>query len=356
MGDEEQIAFPDPGVRRRHQAFDEAVAARPHFRIGRHPDHPFGVGAQRHRHQEGEEQQGRQPTKGDQQRALTLALHLGAGEYVVQCLEYGHQEHREHSPDGQHHADEEELPGDEEADGDRHEAAIDEGGRAVEQEPASLARCGLGPLQLAGTEQVTLGEPLPVQVGALRQIGNLDQVGEDVVGVVAQQRIAVEDQRGQAGHDDHVVGHRAHQPRFHRHPKVEGQGCQEELHHHPGGANEGPLPLAAEGSRGGRVDIGHGRQHEQHDTHLVHLAVAGLHRIGVTQFVEQLDRRKDQEQHQQVVGGEHLVAQAAGEFGPVHAGQHHRRQHRSEPQRHAQRTEQPGQGRPGALEEGRRIP
>jgi hypothetical protein len=140
------------------------------------------------------------------------------------------------------------------------------------------------------------------------------------------------------------------------HPHRHGDRRQEQFDQHPGGADHRPPPFVAKSTRSGRVDVGNRRQDEQHDAHLVHLAVARLDGVGVTQFVQRLDQRIDQPEQKEVMRREHLIAEVGGQLMPVHAGKNDRRQHQQQPQQNAEETENRPHQRPAAVQESVRIP
>ena len=79
---------------------------------------------------------------------------------------------------------------------------------------------------------------------SLPEVRRLDEVGEDVVAVVAQERIAVHGERVDGADDHDVEGHELHHARLGIPPDDRGQRCDHELDEHAGGGDEDPLPFA----------------------------------------------------------------------------------------------------------------
>ena len=96
--------------------------------------------------------------------------------------------------------------------------------------------------RVAHTQNVMFDEITPVTSRALGEVRQLREIGQDVIGVVAQQRIAVEDQCRDAGDDHHVEAHCAHRARLDREPQVERKRRDEELDEHTGGADDRARP------------------------------------------------------------------------------------------------------------------
>ncbi|EXI75267.1 MAG: hypothetical protein AW07_01168 [Candidatus Accumulibacter sp. SK-11] len=338
------------------QMLDEAAGGSTDLGVLGHPDDAFGMRAQRQRHAEDEEQQQRQPAEGDETGTGAGPLQLRARQHIRQALGERLQEHRHRRPDRQDDADEEELAGNEEDDRDHHQRAVNERGGAVEEEPAALARARQRPLDLRDPKEVSLGKPLPVLVRAVAEVGNLDQVGQHVIAVVAQQRIAVEEQRRGAGDDHNVEGDRAQQAGFDGDPEEHREAGEEEFDEDAGSADQGTPPLAAKGAGGAGLDVGDRRQHQQHDAHLVHFATARLDRIAMPELVQALEQRIDQPEQQQVVRGQQLVTEVGGQLEPMHAGEDDRRQDDEQPEDDAGTPGQRLQKRPRARQEGVGVP
>ena len=262
---------------------------------------------------------------------------------------------REPRPQRQQDADHEVLAGDEQDNREGDEQAIEDGSDGVADEPALLARRRLGRPQLAHAETVAFDEVAEIPGAARTEIRNLDQVGEHVVAVVAQQRIAVEDDGRHAGDQHHVIGNGADQTGLGVEPHQHRERRQQQLGHHAGRADEEALPLVAECRRCRGIDIRNRQEHEEHHAHLVHFTATGTHRAGVSEFVKRLDQRKDDGHHQQVVGGEHAVGQTPGELAPVLTGSDAGRADDDEPRDHTPAIEQRRVQRVGRAQQAIRI-
>ncbi len=245
---------------------------------------------QRHRHHE-EERRGDR-AEGDDEGAPPALAQPRARHDVPQRPHHRQHGHGDERPAGEQHADDEETAGDEQRDDHRHQNPIGGRGKAVEHEPGLLRAARDRPLGLAHAERVALREIRPVAQRARREIGHLDQVAEDVIGVVAQQRVAVEDQRRDAGDHHDVEEQRLHAPRLDREPDIEGERGDEHLHRHAGGADQRAAVLGAECGSGRCFHVGHGHQHEKDQAHVVHFAAARLGGGRVAELVERLDHRE----------------------------------------------------------------
>ena len=81
---------------------------------------------------------------------------------------------------------------------------------------------------------------------ALRQIRDLQKIGKNVVAVIAQERVAVEHHRRNAGDHHGVEGDRTNKPWFDREPHEQRKRGKKDLDDHSGGADERAPPFAAE--------------------------------------------------------------------------------------------------------------
>jgi len=174
----------------------------------------------------------------------------------------------------------------------------------------------------------------PPAVRSLAQVGDLDRVGQDVVAVIAQQRVGVEQHRADTTHHHQVVGQRPRQAGLQRQPGKKRQRGDPDLGHHACGAYQHALALVCEGVGCRRVDIGHGVEQQQHQAHLVHLAAAQPHGQAVGHLVGDLQQREAQGQHPQVVGRQQLIAEVVAQFVPARRQQQQRWQHHPQPGQH----------------------
>jgi len=158
------------------------------------PDDAFGSRSGGKRHQQGQHGHSQRDGPGDRQRLGPLARQTRTRQQEGDLAQHRH--HQLHRDRGQCQED----PHDEEAicheddDPDQDHDPVEEGGHSVADEPAGLAarRGGAsGALQAAHVAQRQARQLLPRPGG---QVGDLDQVREDVVAVEAQQGISVEDE------------------------------------------------------------------------------------------------------------------------------------------------------------------
>jgi hypothetical protein len=310
---------------------EEPRRAGTHDRLLGQPDHALRHGAVRqrqetdHAHDQGQAGQRRAP---DPAAAFTR---LGHGRQRLQRLAHRDDRHHDHGPDRQQHAEEEELGADEDGDGQRNEHPVDRRGDAVAAEPQPFGQRLRRRFHVAQPQQVALDQVGPIAGGPLAEVGHLDDVRQDVVGVVAQQRIAIEQQCRHTRHHHHIETERTGQAGLDRQPQIEGERSQEQLHHHSGRTDQRAPPAGPE-HRGRRcVDIRHGHEHQQHHAHVVHLAARRTRCRRMAKLVQGLDQRKHDGDQQQVVGLQHAIGQVVREFGPVLRHQKQRRQHDGEP-------------------------
>ena len=196
----------------------------------------------------------------------------------------------------------------------------------------------------------------PIAGGPLPEIGHLDDVRQDVIGVVTQQRVAVEQQGRHPRHDHDVEADRTGQTGLDRQPDIERERGNQQFHHHPGRTDQRPVPARTQHRGGRRIDIRHRHEHQQHHTHVVHLATGGTRRSGMPEFVQCLDQGKDDGDQQQVVGLQHTVGQIARQLGPMLRHQHQRRQHSQQPQHRPPTAPQQPPGRDETIQEGTGVP
>src|SRR3546814_7637628 len=56
------------------------------------------------------------------------------------------------------------------------------------------------------SSDLAVDQMAPILIGARAEVGNLDEVGEDIIAVEAQQRIAVDEQGRDAGDQHDIIG------------------------------------------------------------------------------------------------------------------------------------------------------
>ena len=167
-------------------------------------------------------------------------------------------------------------------------------------------------------------------IGLLREVGNLQYVGQDVIAVVAQQRVRVEDHRADGGDEHRAQGQVVQQARLGKPPDERGQRGQDQLEVHPRRADRGPLPLVGQHPGIGDVAVQAGREHQQHHAHLVALAAKVLAHQPVAELVQHLGQGQHEHHPDHVLGGEELME--AGELRLKHVELHRDQQHGGQPQ------------------------
>ena len=126
----------------------------------------------------------------------------------------------------------------------------------------------------------------------LPQVGNFQDVAQDVVAVVAQQRIGVEHQRAHRADEHHVQADVIQQPRLAEPPDERGDRGQHQLDVHAGRADRRPMPAVGQHPRIGDVAIQAGREHQHHHAHLVAFAAEMFARQAVAELVQHLGDRQ----------------------------------------------------------------
>ena len=116
---------------------------------------------------------------------------------------------------------------------------------------------------------------------------------QHIIGIKTQERIAVEQQRRQTTQNDHVVGQRLQQTRLGGGPNNHGHAGESQLDQNPSGTHDHAGVFTTEHAAGGCIDIGHRKEHQHHDAHLVNLAAPALDCVGVAHLVNSLHDRID---------------------------------------------------------------
>ena len=207
------------------------------------------------------------------------------------------QRHEEQPPKRRRHhdlADDLQMIGHEQsieepADRQRHHPAIERRGHRIEGEEhlVPLRQEGVvGRLQAQAPLAQFAAED---RGGLLPQVGDLHQVGEDIIAVVTQQRVGVEDDRGDRGDEHHVEAEVVEERlRLGEPPQEGGDRGDHQLDVHAGRADGRPLPLAGQHPGVGDVAVEAGREHQDHHAHLVAFAAEVLAAQPVAEFVEHL--------------------------------------------------------------------
>ena len=204
---------------------------------------------------------------------------------------------------------------------DRHddEGEVDLGGDGIRGEPRSMALRHEGIVVDAEAEDPVGGEVVECVARSLPEVGRFDEVGEDVVAVVAEERVAV-DGECVDGRDDHYVeGDEREEAAVGVPPDDRGDRGDHELDEHSGGGDDDSLPFAGEAPGVGHVAVEAGHKGEQHDAELVDFAAEMFAGEGVAQLVQDFDGGDGGDQPEPIShvdeGGE--LGQAGAEFVEV---------------------------------------
>ena len=138
----------------------------------------------------------------------------------------------------------------------------------------------------------------------LRKIGYFGQVGEHIVTVVSEKRVAVEQNRAHRTNEHHVQRERVEQAGFARPPKQRADRREHDLHADTGRGHGHSMPFVGKRPGVRYVAVEAGREHQQHQSHLVTLAAKVLARQAVAQFVKDLCQDQDRGQLEDVAGAE----------------------------------------------------
>ena len=193
---------------------------------------------------------------------------------------------------------------------------------------------------------------MDVFLGTLREVGDLDQVREHVVGVESQQRIAIEEQRGDTGHEDDIVGDDVGRTRGGIGPDDGSDGGDRQFKEDAGQSHHGPVPFAGEGPSAGGVHIGQREEHQKHDAHGVDLSPIlvqfseCLTGKGVAEFMSDLDDNESQIEQDKIARRQDILSlgEKLFEIGPDIT---QARAHQQEPGQQTQPAkEQTEQGQP----------
>ena len=274
--------------------------------FARHVD-PNGIGvaglepkranhAVRQRQKEECQQQGRQkPQAGVKMRLFHLFDPPGHVEKLAGLIERHAEQPIQRRGDDQL-ADKLHVPRQEQliekpADRERHDPSVDDRGDRVDHEKNLVPLGQEGVLRRlhpqAPLAQLAAGD----RGGLLPQVGNLGHVGKDVVAVVAQQRIGVENHRGDRADEHHVQAEHVQQAGLREPPEEGADRGQHQLDVHAGRPDVRPLPLVRQQPGVGHVAIQARGQHQDHDAHFVAFAAEVLAGQSVAELVHDLRAR-----------------------------------------------------------------
>ena len=148
------------------------------------------------------------------------------------ALPTGRRHHADHRPAAKSIPAMKNLAGDKQHDRNIDENPVDEGGDAVNHEPGPLPEGGQRRLRVPHTEEVALNQVPEILEAPRPEVGDFEQVRKHIVGVIAQEGVAVKEERGDPGDKDHVVKDGAHGARLGIDPEEKGERGDEDLHGH----------------------------------------------------------------------------------------------------------------------------
>src|SRR5258705_5696511 len=99
------------------------------------------------------------------------------------------------------------------------------------------------------------------------QVGDIDEVGQDIIAVETEQVIDVEDNRGDGSNEHHVVSQIMNRSRAAFGPYKSGDGSHKELDDHSCRAYQHAFPTIAERPAGGCIHVRRRREDHEHHTH-----------------------------------------------------------------------------------------
>ena len=187
---------------------------------------------------------------------------------------------------------------------------------------------------------MALGEVTPVAGRAGREPGDLDELGEDVITVEAQQGVAVEEQRRDAADHGHVQSEIAQRPGLGLRPQHQRRRRESELGRDARRRHHDAAAALGEHARCGRVDVGKGEQHQELDPDLVHRAAPHAGGEAVPELVQQLHHDVGDRDQGNGARAERLRAPVGFELRPGHHGHREPARHQDEPAERSAGAEQ----------------
>ncbi len=132
----------------------------------------------------------------------------------------------------------------------------------------------------------------------LPKIGNLHDVTQNIVAIVAQQRIRVEHDRADRTHEHDVQTKIIQKSRLAKPPDERRDRSQHQFHIHPRRADGRAMPTVGQHPRIRHVAIQTGGQYQKHDPHLMTFAAEMFARHAVPEFVNDFgDAQHPRHQH-----------------------------------------------------------
>ncbi len=193
-------------------------------------------------------------------------------------------------------------------------------------------------MRFLAAKGIPLGEMAELRVGAHLQIWDLEKVGENVVAVETQQRVDIEKDRRDRGHEDHVVSQRVHHAVACRSPDEHGRRGHEQLRDHPARADQRPVPPASKAPGRSGIDVRHRREENDHYTHDVNFPAKPPAHRGVTELMDDLDQHEAEVKEREISRRKHRL-RLVRELRRVIDRDFHRETHDGQPHERAERAD-----------------
>ena len=130
---------------------------------------------------------------------------------------------------------------------------------------------------------------MPALIAAFAQIGQAGQIGEDIVAIEANERIAVEKNRHYAADQCYRQHQFAPEAVGQQGPGNQRQTGQQQFDDDAGGTDRGTLSTRSQQVGVTGIDIGGGHQHQQRDAKFAGSATEMAQSDAVRQFMNDLD-------------------------------------------------------------------
>ena len=174
---------------------------------------------------------------------------------------------------------------------------------------------------------------------ALRQIRQLQRIGQRVVTIKAQQRVGVDQQRRNGAGEKHHPTHIAKQARLHGECHKQGQRGHKTFHHHARSAHGKALPWHCKSVGGAGVYKRRWGQRHQGDAPLRHAPAVAFDGQAVGQLVKGFEPREDQPSQPHHMRRGHPAGTEINNGGGVERRCKNTAGHHQKPHRQARRAE-----------------